>query len=148
MAQSQTRDTPIIMPPNSVLGNLWDYARTVQTEYDLIVNFAYDWLPFFLTPFFSCPVIHWVSMGSLSTAIDRILEPLIQQYSHRLGFYTHTQAQTFGFTENYACLGIGVDLSKYQFCPKPDKAMGWLGRIAPEKALEDALKPQNKPEFH
>jgi UDP-glucose:tetrahydrobiopterin glucosyltransferase len=144
MAQSQTRDTPIMMPPNSVLGNLWDYARTVQTEYDLIVNFAYDWLPFFLTPFFSCPVIHWVSMGSLSTAIDQILQQLIQQYPNRLGFYTQTQAQTFGFTENYACLGIGVDLSKYDFCPKPDTAMGWLGRIAPEKALEDAVMAADK----
>jgi UDP-glucose:tetrahydrobiopterin glucosyltransferase len=144
MAQSQTRETPIIMPPNSVLGNLWDYARQVQTEYDLIVNFAYDWLPFFLTPFFDCPVIHWVSMGSLSTAIDNILKQLIAQYPHRLGFYSHTQAQTFGFSENYACLGIGVDLSQYQFCSNGGEAIGWMGRIAPEKALEDAVQAADK----
>lgn len=144
MAQSQTRETPVMMPPNSVLGNLWDYARKVQTEYDLIVNFAYDWLPFFLTPFFDCPVIHWVSMGSLSTAIDDILKQLIEQYPHRLGFYSQTQAQTFGFHQNYACLGIGVDLSQYQFCSKPGEAIGWLGRIAPEKALEDAVEAADK----
>lgn len=26
MAQSQGRDTPIILPPNSTLGKMWDYA--------------------------------------------------------------------------------------------------------------------------
>ncbi len=49
IAQSQGRNTPIVMPDNSVLANMWEYARQVQREYDLIVNFAYDWLLYSLS---------------------------------------------------------------------------------------------------
>lgn len=64
IAQSQERNAPITMPGNSVLANMWEYTHQVQAEYDLIVNFAYDWLPFYLTPFFTRPIAHFVSMGS------------------------------------------------------------------------------------
>jgi UDP-glucose:tetrahydrobiopterin glucosyltransferase len=36
-------------------------------------------------------------------------------------------------------LGSGVDLSLYQFCAQPENQLAWLGRIAPEKGLEDAV---------
>ena len=41
IAQSQERNTPIMMPDNSLLANMWEYARQVQGEYDLIVNFIH-----------------------------------------------------------------------------------------------------------
>ena len=44
-AHTQGRDTPAIMMDNAVLANQWGYAQQVQYSYDLIVNFAYDWLP-------------------------------------------------------------------------------------------------------
>ncbi len=142
MAQSQTRETPVTMPPNSVLGNMWEYARTVQGNYDLIVNFAYDWLPLYLTPFFECKIAHWISMGSLSIALDEIVKQVIVKFPGTLAFYTHTQAQTFNLElQSYqsVCLGSGIEMSKYQFCPEPRRELAWLGRIAPEKALEDAV---------
>ena len=49
--QTQNRDVPICLPDNSVLANMWEYARQVEHKYDLLVNFAFDWLPFYLTPF-------------------------------------------------------------------------------------------------
>ncbi len=79
IAQSQERTDPVIMPENSVLANMWDYARQVQTDYDLIVNFAYDWLPFYLTPFFTRPIAHLVSMGSLNNALDEIIKQVAEQ---------------------------------------------------------------------
>ena len=36
IAQSQERTDPVIMPENSVLANMWDYARQVQADYDLM----------------------------------------------------------------------------------------------------------------
>jgi UDP-glucose:tetrahydrobiopterin glucosyltransferase len=36
-------------------------------------------------------------------------------------------------------LGNGLDLSLYQFCDEPADYLGWVGRIAPEKGLEDAI---------
>jgi UDP-glucose:tetrahydrobiopterin glucosyltransferase len=138
-AQTQGRDAPIIIPASSVLANLWDYARQVQTNYDLILNFAYDWLPFYLTPFFTCPVAHLVSMGSLTEAMDQIIEQVATQFPGTIGVHSQAQAATFAFAERCRCLGNGIDLSLYDFCAEPAPWVGWVGRIAPEKGLEDAV---------
>jgi UDP-glucose:tetrahydrobiopterin glucosyltransferase len=142
-AQSQSRQIPITLPPDSVLARMWQKAQQVQAQYDLIVNFAYDWLPFYLTPFFKTPVAHLVSMGSLNDAMDLVVGEVAQQFPHRIAVYTRTQAETFPFAAACYPLGSGLDLSLYEFCPQavanPTVSLCWLGRIAPEKALEDAV---------
>ncbi len=137
-AQTQRRDAPIIIPASSVLANMWDYTRQVQTNYDLILNFAYDWLPFYLTPFFTCPIAHLVSMGSLTEAMDRIIEQVATRFPGTIGVHSQAQAATFAFGDRCRCLGNGIDLSHYEFCESPSPWVGWVGRIAPEKGLEDA----------
>jgi UDP-glucose:tetrahydrobiopterin glucosyltransferase len=139
IAQSQERNTPIMMPDNSLLANMWEYARQVQDDYDLIVNFAYDWLPLYLTPFFRVPIAHFVSMGSLSEAMDEIVTKVANEFPGTVGFYTPSQAATFDLKQ-CPCLSSGIDLSLYEFCPEPENYLAWLGRIAPEKALEDAVE--------
>lgn len=140
IAQSQERTAPITMPENSVLANMWDYARQVQGDYDLIVNFAYDWLPFYLTPFFNRPIAHFISMGSLSDALDQIIAQVATQFPGTIGFYTPSQAVTFpSVTPPLHCLSSGIDLSLYQFCAQAKQQLAWLGRISPEKGLEDAV---------
>ncbi len=139
IAQSQERTAPITMPGNSVLANMWDYARQVQADYDLIVNFAYDWLPLYLTPFFTRPIAHFVSMGSLYQAMDQIVKQVAVQFPGTIGFYTPSQAATFAIDHSCTCLSSGIDLSLYQFCSQPQPYLAWLGRIAPEKGLEDAI---------
>lgn len=138
-AQTQTRNEPIILPKNSVLANMWDYARQVESDYDLIVNFSYDWLPLYLTPFFSCPIAHLISMGSLTDAMDCIIEQVATNFLGTVGVHTLSQAQTFTFADKCRCLANGMDLSIYQFCAQPSDFLAWVGRIAPEKALEDAV---------
>ncbi|MCU0546382.1 MAG: glycosyltransferase family 4 protein [Oscillatoriaceae cyanobacterium Prado104] len=137
-AQTQDYSAPIIMPPNAVLGNMWEYARKVQDEWDIIVNFAYDWLPFYLTPFFHTPIAHFISMGSLSASLDRIAGQIADRFPGTIGVYTAAQAATFAFASECQLLGSGIDLSLYQFCSQPNRKLAWLGRIAPEKGLEDA----------
>ncbi len=139
-AQTQTRNTPITMPENSVLGNMWEYARQVQSDYDVLVNFAFDWLPFYLTPFFQTSIAHFISMGSLSDSLDQIMAETALQYPDNFAVYTQAQADTFPFPEVCQCLSSGIDLSLYKFQPSAEKKLAWLGRIAPEKALEDAVK--------
>lgn len=138
-AQSQGRSTAIVMPANSVIAAMWDYIRSVQLNYDLILNFAYDWLPFYLTPFLQRPVGHLVSMGSLSDAMDQVIEQIATQFPGTIAVHSHTQAATFPFAQQCRCLGNGIDLSLYDFCASPQPYLAWVGRIAPEKALEDAL---------
>ena len=143
-AQTQGRDVPVCLPHNSVLANMWEYARSVQSEWDVIVNFAFDWLPFYLTPFFNCPIAHFISMGSMTTALDLAMEQVAVRFPGTIGVYTHSQAQTFPFAQSCRILGSGIDLSAYQFCGEPDNVLAWLGRIAPEKALEDAVAAAQK----
>lgn len=138
-AQTLSRTVPITMPENSVLGNMWAYVRQVQRQYDLIVNFAYDWLPFYLTPFLATPTAHLVSMGSLSNVMDAAIERVAVGYPNAIGVYTRTQAQTFAFADCCVPLGSGLDLTLYSYCETPENALCWLGRISPEKGLEDAM---------
>jgi UDP-glucose:tetrahydrobiopterin glucosyltransferase len=138
-AQHQGRSAPIELPRDSVLANMWDYVRSHQHEYDLIVNFAYDWLPFYLTPFLTTPVAHLVSMGSCTDALDLAIARVVADYPHRIAVYTRTQADTFPFGQDCVPIGSGLDLSLYRFRERAESGLCWLGRISPEKGLEDAV---------
>lgn len=139
IAQKQDRRDPVTMPSDGVLGRMWQMART--QPWDVAINFAYDWLPLYLTPFFDRPVLHLVSMGSLVDYLDEMLAQIARTTPHRLAMHTRAQAMTFGaeIAQVTTIIGNGLDLSRYEFCPQPEPALGWVGRIAPEKGLADAL---------
>lgn len=143
-AQTQDRNSPITIPPQSLLSRMWDYARQVQQQYDLLVNFAYDWLPFYLTPFFDTPIGHFVSMGSLSEVMDEAVCQVGRENPDAIAFYTHAQAETFPPLPHYHCLWSAVDLAQYHLCTTPKPHLAWVGRISPEKALEDAVQAAQK----
>ena len=140
IAQSQGREGPIVMPANSVLGNMWEYARTVQGTYDVILNFAYDWLPFYLTPFFTTPIAHLVSMGSLSDGMDQVIVSVSHSFPNRIAVHSFAQADSFlqGLKDPFN-LQNGFDLDEYPFEAQPEDYFAFVGRIAPEKGLEDTL---------
>ena len=138
-AHTQGRDTPAVMVNDAVLANQWAYARQVQQDYDLIINFAYDWLPFYLTPFFDTPIAHFVSMGSLSRTMDRVIAQVHAKFPGTLGAYTQTQVDTFPKGLQWQLLSSAIDLSQYDYCDVPGPELVWLGRISPEKGLEDAV---------
>ncbi len=143
--QTQGIDAPVVMPPNSVLGNMWERARALQQDYDVIVNYAYDWLPFYLTYFFQTPVAHHVSMSFLTEAIDQAIAPIAAKNPERLKFGSRAQADTFSFDASQCpVIYHGLPLEQYQFAPEPQNYLLWLGRIAPEKALEDAVEVAQK----
>ena len=138
--QTLNRDISICMPDNSVLANMWEYARQVQPDYDLLVNFAFDWLPYYLTPFFDTVVAHFITMGSMNLSSDNIMNQVIKNYPGTFGVYTKSQGDTFPFGDQCKVLSSAIDLSLYEFNPFPESSFAWLGRIAPEKALEDAVE--------
>ncbi|MEO0375070.1 MAG: glycosyltransferase, partial [Cyanobacteria bacterium P01_A01_bin.17] len=110
-AQHQSRGTPIEMPGDSVLGNMWAYVRQTQANFDLIINFAYDWLPLYLTQFLQTPVAHLISMGSLTDAMDQAICQAIAHSPQCIAVHTRSQAETFDFAEQCHILGNGFDLS-------------------------------------
>jgi UDP-glucose:tetrahydrobiopterin glucosyltransferase len=139
-AQTQSLAASIVMPGNSVLANMWAKAREIQADYDIIFNTAFDWLPFYLTPFFDRPIAHFVSMGSQIAAIDLAINQVVIDFPGSIGVCTRTQAETFSFGD-LCCVvgGSGVDPAIYEYCAIPENSLAWLGRISPEKALEDAV---------
>jgi UDP-glucose:tetrahydrobiopterin glucosyltransferase len=54
-AHTSDRETPIVMPQSSVLSGMMAYAQQVQADYDVLLHFCYDWLPFYLTLVLSNP---------------------------------------------------------------------------------------------
>ena len=140
-AQYQGRDAPVVMPSNSVLGAMWEVAGGLQGEVDLIVNFAYDWLPLYLTGLFRTPVLHLISMGSLNDALDSAMVGVAHRYPERLAGHTRAQAATFPaeVAATMRVVSSGIDLRLYPFKERPQRHLCWVGRIAPEKGLEDAL---------
>lgn len=138
-AHTSHRDDPIVLPKSSVLAAMWDYAHEVQQDYDVILHFCYDWLPFYLAPFFQTPVAHFVSMGSLTDAMDAIIGDVAQAHPGTVGVFTQVQADTFPHPTCYRPLGSSLDLSLYEYCETPEKGLAWMGRISPEKGLEDAI---------
>ncbi len=139
-AQTQEQAASIVMPGDPVLANMWEKARTIQHNYNIIFNTAFDWLPFYLTPFFDLPIAHFVSMGSQIAAIDRAIARVAIDFPGSIGVCTRTQAETFSFADRCCVVGgSGVDPAVYEYCDTPANTLAWLGRISPEKALEDAV---------
>lgn len=138
-AHTSQRDAPVVMPEPSVLSAMMAYAQTVQADYDIILHFCYDWLPFYLTPFFQTPIAHYVSMGSLTDAMDAVIAQTTMAFPGTVGVCTQAQAETLPHPHTYRSIGSAVDLSLYDFCATPGRALGWMGRISPEKGLEDAI---------
>jgi len=138
-AQNQNRIDPIVIPDDSVLANMWSYVRESHRDYDLIVNFSYDWLPLYLTPFLMRPVAHLISMSSLTNAMDMAIEVVINQFPDTVAVHGKTQSSSFSFSQKLTCIFNGLDISQYHFCDTPESSLAWVGRIAPEKGLEDAF---------
>ena len=87
-AHTSERSSPIVMPEPSVLAAMMGYAREVQQKFDIILHFCYDWLPFYLTPFFQTPIAHYVSMGSLTDAMDTVISQVAQAHPGTVGVCT------------------------------------------------------------
>lgn len=51
--QHQLRDAPVQIPAAGLLPAFWQQVHARQGEFDAVLNLAYDWLPFWLTP--CCP---------------------------------------------------------------------------------------------
>jgi UDP-glucose:tetrahydrobiopterin glucosyltransferase len=137
-AQHEPRNAPVVMPADSLVANFFWAAHRCQERFDIIVSFAYDWLAYFLTPFFQTPLAHVVGMSSLSDALDQVLARVAHQLPGRLAVHTRAQAATFDFADDLVVVGNGLDLSGYDFQAQSEPVLGWVARIAPEKGLEDA----------
>ena len=141
-AQGLGRGALTELPAGSVLAAMWSHIGSLQDEADVIINLAYDWLPFHLTQFFDVPVLHVVSMGSLSDAMDHVITEVERLRPGRLAVHSAAQAVTFPEPSIFRVVGNGIVVERYdvQLTVADDAPLGFVGRISPEKGLEDVAE--------
>ena len=136
--QHVAADAPVVIPRHGMLPALWEAALKQGERADAVINAAYDWLPLWLTPFVSPRLFHLISMGNVAAAMGDAIEAVGAWDPSRLAFHTHRQAADFQLPGPPTVVGNGFDLSNYTLRLASDGPLGWAGRIAPEKGLEDA----------
>jgi UDP-glucose:tetrahydrobiopterin glucosyltransferase len=78
-------------------------------------------------------------MGSLLDGMDAVIEQTVSAFPGSVAMHTQAQAETFSFADRCRIIGNGLELERYRFNPAPEPRLAWIGRVAPEKGLEDAL---------
>ncbi|HRD64973.1 MAG TPA: glycosyltransferase [Candidatus Competibacter sp.] len=133
------RDDPLPIEADAFLGTaLHELAERVRPG-DAVLNFSYDWLPLFASDFFPCPLGTLVSMGSLNRSLDQEIRRVAGRHPEQLAFLSAAQAASFGLTNPVRLIPPGLDLARYRYNSRPNRALCWLGRIVPEKGLDDVF---------
>jgi UDP-glucose:tetrahydrobiopterin glucosyltransferase len=142
-AHTAERDTLVTVPADGVLAAMCEWARVHQGDFDVILNLAYDWLPFYLTPFFvDTPLAHLVSMASVSKAMDDVIERATALHPQSVAMHSQAQAGTFpSLGGHVAIVGNGIAVERYDLHIEADTPphLGFVGRISAEKGLSDAV---------
>ncbi len=141
--QHQKKTDPVLIPSNSVLPKLWEDVIDIENESDAVINFAYDWLPLWLTKTQPKKIFHLISMGAESLIMKEIISEISQLYPFQLAFHTKKQSNDYTLKTDPIVVGNGFDMENYLFNENKNGPLGWAGRIAPEKGLEDAVKVAN-----
>jgi UDP-glucose:tetrahydrobiopterin glucosyltransferase len=141
-SQHQSRDAVSVMSGDSVLENMWAFVARTQERFDVVVNLAYDVLPFERGRMLDVTVVHLVSMGSLNDAMDAAVCRALTEAPATVAMHSRAQARTFVGGEAATIVGNGVRVSDYRFVGAPDSDghLGFVGRISPEKGLVDAVR--------
>ena len=136
--QHQPSDSPVTIPFDGVLPKLWETALELGESSDAVLNFSYDWLPIWISTYVKPEIFHLISMGVVSDIMKNLIRDLSEAYNYRFAFHTNRQAADYELGIKPNIVGNGFDLKNYEFQPKGDGPIGWGGRVAPEKGLEDA----------
>ena len=142
--QTYSADTPIFFLSDSVLVKMCEYALTQNQNFDLILNMAYDWLPMWLTQFSNTPIYHLVSMSNENENIASILRFIDKHFPGRIALHSATSASTYQFENPVFLLPNAFNSDRFPFSPSPKKQLAWVGRISPEKGLENAIEVATK----
>ncbi|KGG16376.1 MULTISPECIES: glycosyltransferase family 4 protein [unclassified Prochlorococcus] len=138
--QQQKDDSPIEIPMDGILPKFLEIAINLSKEYDAILNLSYDWLPIWITPYINANIFHLISMGGVSKIIKNTIKNISETHHSRLAFHTYTQASDYRLEKEPIIVGNGFDFRDYDFQANSTGPIGWAGRVAPEKGLEDAAK--------
>jgi len=128
----------------SVVNLMSEKALSLMKDSDAIINLSYDLMPISKTLEIDFPIVHLISMGDESLEISNIISKVYSHYPNNFAFHSRAQASDYPFIKQPVILGNGFELSKYTFQEKKEGPLAWVGRVAPEKGLEDAAYVANE----
>jgi len=139
-SQTLPRNESPFVPAGSVLVEMWNRIDAIAHPGDIVLNFAYDALPFERRTT-SAPVAHLVSMGSLSDGMDHAVRSAVLREPRSVAMHSHAQAATFGpdVAGAVTIVASGIDVERYSFVADPEDVVGFVGRVSPEKGIEDVF---------
>tara|TARA_Y100001933_G_scaffold197195_1_gene197809 strand:- start:179 stop:1255 length:1077 start_codon:yes stop_codon:yes gene_type:complete len=137
--QHQDYFTKTKFSKSSIINVMFEKALSLMKDSDAIINLSYDFLPISKTLEIDHPILHLISMGDESNEVSSIISKVYSNYPYNFAFHSKAQASDFPFIKDPIILGNGFELSNYTFQEKNDGPLAWVGRVAPEKGLEDAV---------
>ena len=142
--QHQNYNSPVVIPDNSLLVRMLEKGLDIAKKADVFVNMSYDWLPIWMTQNLNIPIAHIISMGSESLVISNLISKVHNKYPDNFAFHSKTQADDYPFIKKPIIIGNGFNLDNYTFQDSKNGPLAWVGRVAPEKGLEDAVFVANE----
>ena len=137
--QHQNYNSPVTIPGNSLLAGMLEKGLAIAKQADVLLNMSYDWLPIWMTLNVDIPIAHIVSMGSESLVINNLISHVYDKYPYNFAFHSKIQANDYPFIKKPTIIGNGFNLDNYIFQDSVKGPLAWVGRVAPEKGLEDAV---------
>jgi len=137
--QHQDYNSPVIIPDNSLLAGMLEKGLDIAKKADILLNMSYDWLPICMTLNVKIPIAHIISMGSESSVISNLISKVYDKHPDNFAFHSKIQANDYPFIKKPTIIGNGFKLDNYTFQDSVKGPLAWVGRVAPEKGLEDAV---------
>ncbi len=142
--QHQKFNSPVSIPDNSLLAGMLEKGLEIAKKGDLLLNMSYDWLPIWMTLNVEIPIAHIISMGSESSVIYNLISKVHAKFPNNFAFHSKIQANDYPFIKKPIIIGNGFKLDNYTFQDTVKGHLAWVGRVAPEKGLEDAVYVANE----
>ncbi len=142
--QHQNYNAPISIPDNSVLAGMLEKGLNIAKKADVLLNMSYDWLPIWMTLNVEIPIAHIISMGAESSVISNLISRVYGEHPYNFAFHSKIQANDYSFIKRPIIIGNGFKLDNYIFQDSVKGPLAWVGRVAPEKGLEDAVYVANE----
>ncbi len=137
--QHQDFNSHVSIPDNSLLAGMLEKGIDIAKQADVLLNMSYDWLPIWMTLNLELPIAHIISMGSESSVISNLIFKVYAKYPNNFAFHSKMQANDYPFIKKPTIIGNGFNLDNYIFQDSVKGPLAWVGRVAPEKGLEDAV---------
>ena len=141
--QHQNYNSLVSIPDKSLLAGMLEKGLDISKKADVLLNLSYDWLPIWMTLNVEVPIAHIISMGSESLIISNLISKVYAKYPNNFAFHSKIQADDYPFIKKPTIIGNGFKLDNYAFQNSVKGPLAWVGRVAPEKGLEDAVYVAN-----